>query len=270
MDFAREKYLSGEFRAKFRGKKSGEKEFGSGIYDIVTYDGEVRSAKVVSGITPQIFEAVELLEMGDMEDVVIDFEKPVAAPEKLFREDLEGLVLVNVRLENVVKDGRKSYGMVHGTLYAPLFRGEPVPTPAYLERLRLEAEAAERRIRLTLERMEEEIPTAEPRPEPEEPDVKPEPEKPKEKPTEPENEPVTHTGRGLVTLILAVLISLVILLFFAADLPLAGMISSILFATGLGLSFIPKLRTVVNIALIIMVVFGYLFFIIYLIASAFG
>lgn len=284
-----EKYLTGDFLAKFRGKLTGKKLKSGQSFTVVPYHGEISNAEVVLGLHPESFVEVPLIELEDLKEVVIHFRKPADPKHPHFKEDLRSVVLTGFSLEQVMRDGDTMHGMIRGKLFAPLYRGLPVPTPKNLEIWRKQEAELAKRFNLSLEKLNptppeppqaaEIPPTVQVPVHPESAlqvgPLSPPPLEPKPQPelssgnvtakahkeaSEKIRHPdlaVTHTGRGLIMTVLVLFSGLIIFGFWAANAQFQLLLFSLIFGGCFGLQFIRPLQRIIRIgwALSVMVAF---------------
>jgi hypothetical protein len=277
-DSQNEKYLTGEFLAKFRGKLTGKTLKSGQSFTVVPYHGSLSDAQVVNGLSKDQFVDIPFIEWEELSDVEIHFRNPADPRHPHFKEDLRQAVLVGFSLEQVMRDGDTMHGMIRGVLFAPLYRGLAVPTPQNVSAWQKEEAELAKRFNLSLEKLNP--PTIEPPIQPaSQPMVKgQEPQKLQEEATfHPSPEPVlelnlnpgnatpkavkvasekirhpeeavTHSGSGLVATALAVFSVLVLIGFWALETPVLWTSFGIGFAVCLAIQFWRPIRKVARIA----------------------
>lgn len=279
-DTTTEKYLTGDFLAKFRGKLTGKQLKSGQSFTVVPYHGELSDAEVVQGLHPDSFAQVPLIELEDLKDVVIHFKNPADPRHPHFKEDLREVVLTGFSLEQVMRDGDTMHGMIRGKLFAPLYRGLSVPTPKHVEAWRKAETEMAKRFNLSLEKLNPAPPQPQIGPEAPSSDfgqttVEPVVEQPIAQTLVPEpalilelpsgnaspkahkeasekllteDLAVTHTGTGLILTILVLFSGLMVFGFWAANNPSSILVFGLIFGGCFGLQFIRPFRRIFRIA----------------------
>lgn len=273
-DSSTEKYLRGEFLAKFRGKLTGKQLKSGQSFTVTPYHGTLSDAQVISGLKPDQFVDIPLMEWEELKDVEIHFRNPADPKHPHFKEDLRQAVLLSFSLEQVMRDGDTMHGMIRGILFAPLYRGLAVPTPQNVRAWEKEEAELAKRFNLSAEKMikaatvgspeikPEESPAVEMRPSAnkgnwgevlvKEPamvagNATPKAQKVASEKIRHPQEAITHTGSGLVATALVVFSGLVMIGFWALESKALWMGFGMGFGACLGLQFLRPVRKVVRI-----------------------
>jgi hypothetical protein len=94
-------------------------------YDINIIDGKVSNARQTSYYEVISDESISF-RVSKLEDVKITIEDSESNPEHIFIEDLEDIIIYDIKFNDVIKEGKSTLGIIKGKIYGSLVYNEEV------------------------------------------------------------------------------------------------------------------------------------------------
>ncbi|MDA9025500.1 hypothetical protein OAD06_05430 [Flavobacteriaceae bacterium] len=94
-------------------------------YDINIIDGKVSNARQTSYYEVISDESISF-RVSKLEDVKITIEDSESNPEHIFIEDLEDVIIYDIKFNDVIKEGKSTLGIIKGKIYGSLVYNEEV------------------------------------------------------------------------------------------------------------------------------------------------